>query len=150
METVPHPYYPLGLKVVGYEANQWHSITLISFFASACATIFLATYLVVTKVRPKLTKSDLWTILWFVLCKYLPFYDFENPNILMKSKPGAFVFSLRDIMYTTFDQCQTSKISLVKLGNYTLYLILATNLTMLSRSVWRLSLLSFGVHYVSP
>ncbi|OQE21039.1 hypothetical protein PENSTE_c012G08303 [Penicillium steckii] len=107
METVPHPYYPLGLKVVGYEANQWHSITLISFFASACATIFLATYLVVTKVRPKLTKSDLWTILWSVLsgCIHLFIEGYYVYNFRsMPSKQDIFgqawkVYSLSDSRY---------------------------------------------------
>ncbi|KAJ5095242.1 EBDP4 emopamil-binding protein [Penicillium argentinense] len=67
MEALPHPYYPLNLKVVGYVPNEWTSLTLVSIFASACAITFLAVYTLTMKVHPKVSRSDLWTIMWFVL-----------------------------------------------------------------------------------
>lgn len=69
MEEVGHPYHPLGMKVVGYQANERDSITLVSIFASGCAIIFFAAYLIAMKVHPKISRSDLWTIMWFILCQ---------------------------------------------------------------------------------
>ncbi|KAJ5134004.1 Bcebp4 [Penicillium atrosanguineum] len=63
-----HPYYPIDLEIVGYLANEWDTVTLVSLFASGCTAIFLATYLLVMKIHPKISNGDLWTIMWFVLC----------------------------------------------------------------------------------
>ncbi|KAL1970369.1 hypothetical protein VTN77DRAFT_5529 [Rasamsonia byssochlamydoides] len=63
-----HPYYPIDVEIVGYLANEWDTLTLVSMFAAGCAAIFSVTYLVVMKVRPQVSTSDLWTIMWFVLC----------------------------------------------------------------------------------
>jgi len=63
-----HPYYPIDVEIVGYLANEWDTLTLVSIFAAGCAAIFSVTYLVVMKVRPQVSTSDLWTIMWFVLC----------------------------------------------------------------------------------
>lgn len=66
-----HPYYPLGVEVAGYLANEWSVLTLLTIFATGCAAIFSCTYLIVTKIRPKLPTSELLTILWFVLCGFI-------------------------------------------------------------------------------
>ncbi|KAJ6107996.1 Bcebp4 [Penicillium sp. IBT 18751x] len=63
-----HPYYPIDLEIVGYLANEWDTLTLVSLFASGCTAIFLVTYLLVMKIHPKVSNGDLWTIMWFVLC----------------------------------------------------------------------------------
>lgn len=63
-----HPYYPLGLEVVGYLPNEWNTLTLLSIFATTCTGIFALTYLLVMRVQPKISSSDLWIIMWFVLC----------------------------------------------------------------------------------
>lgn len=64
-----HPYYPLDLEVVGYLPNDWSTLTLLTIFATTCTAIFALTYLLVMRVQPKIASSDLWIILWFVLCK---------------------------------------------------------------------------------
>lgn len=66
--TPPHPYYPLGANIAGYVANEWNTLELCSLFATGCAAIFAATYLVVKKLRPAASAADLATIMWFVLC----------------------------------------------------------------------------------
>ncbi|KAB8288841.1 hypothetical protein EYC80_010744 [Monilinia laxa] len=63
-----HPYYPLHLEIPQYLANQWDTITLVSIFAAGCAAIFSFTYLLVMRIRPRISTADLWTVLWFVLC----------------------------------------------------------------------------------
>lgn len=69
-DTPPlHPYYPIGATIVGYAANKWNTLELCSLFASGCAVIFAITYLIVKRVRPGLSLSDLTTVLWFVLCE---------------------------------------------------------------------------------
>lgn len=65
-----HPYYPIDLEIVGYLANEWDTLTLVSLFASGCTAIFAATYLLVMKIHPKISNGDLWTIMWFVLCRF--------------------------------------------------------------------------------
>lgn len=69
MDMAMHPYYPIDLQMVGYLANEWGTLTLVPIFAAGCIAIFLATYLVVMRVQPKIASGDLWTIMWFVLCK---------------------------------------------------------------------------------
>ncbi|KAF2143318.1 uncharacterized protein K452DRAFT_225394 [Aplosporella prunicola CBS 121167] len=63
-----HPYYPLEVEIVGYLANDWTVPHLLGAFATGCAVIFAATYLVTKRVRPALPTSELLTIMWFVLC----------------------------------------------------------------------------------
>ncbi|KAJ5934720.1 hypothetical protein N7466_004267 [Penicillium verhagenii] len=68
IDVAVHPYYPLDLEIVGYLANEWDTLTLVSLFAVGCTAIFLMTYLLVMRIQPKISSGDLWTILWFVLC----------------------------------------------------------------------------------
>lgn len=68
VDATLHPYYPIDLEIAGYLANEWDTLTLVSIFATGCTAIFLVTYLLVMKVQPKISSSDLWTIMWFVLC----------------------------------------------------------------------------------
>ncbi|OAL04719.1 Emopamil-binding protein [Phaeosphaeriaceae sp. SRC1lsM3a] len=63
-----HPYYPIEAQIVGYLANKWNTLELLTMFASGCAVIFGVTYVLVKKVRPTLSSGDLATIMWFVLC----------------------------------------------------------------------------------
>ncbi|PSN74961.1 EBDP4, emopamil-binding protein [Corynespora cassiicola Philippines] len=63
-----HPYYPIDVEIVGYLANEWNTLELCSMFAAGCAVIFSITYLMVKKLRPDVSASDLITVLWFVLC----------------------------------------------------------------------------------
>lgn len=63
-----HPFYPLGIEVANYLANEWGVLTLLSAFAACCASVFAATYVVVMRVRPTMSRGELLTVLWFVLC----------------------------------------------------------------------------------
>jgi cholestenol delta-isomerase len=63
-----HPYYPVNAQVVGYLANKWNTLELVSMFAAGCAAIFSVTFVLVKRIRPTLSNGDLATIMWFVLC----------------------------------------------------------------------------------
>ena len=63
-----HPYYPLGVEIVGYMANEWNTLELVSMFAAGCAVIFSITYAILMKTRPNASKSDVSIMMWFVLC----------------------------------------------------------------------------------
>jgi len=63
-----HPYHPIDLELVGYLANKWDTLTLLSIFGAGCIAILSVTYLVAMRVRPRVSTSDLWTVKWFVLC----------------------------------------------------------------------------------
>jgi cholestenol delta-isomerase len=59
-----HPYYPIEAQIVGYLANEWNTLELCSMFAAGCAAIFSVTYVIVKRVRPSTSSSDLLTILF--------------------------------------------------------------------------------------
>ena len=63
-----HPYYPLGVEIVGFLANEWNTFELVSMFAAGCAVIFSITYAILMKLRPNASKSDVSIMMWFVLC----------------------------------------------------------------------------------
>lgn len=71
VEFAQHPYYPLGVAVVGYAANQWSLLLLLGAFAVAWSTVLGAAYFVVAKKQPTMPVSEVLTFMWFVLCKSL-------------------------------------------------------------------------------
>ncbi|GAB7353982.1 hypothetical protein MBLNU459_g4577t1 [Dothideomycetes sp. NU459] len=83
----PHPYYPLGVEIVGYLANEWPVITLLTIFAAGCAVIFSATYVVVKKFNPRMPTSELYTVMWFVLSGSIHLF-FEGYYALNQARMG--------------------------------------------------------------
>ncbi|KAJ4288412.1 hypothetical protein N0V90_011647 [Kalmusia sp. IMI 367209] len=75
METVPplpkHPYYPIESEIVGYLANEYNTLELVSLFAVGCAVIFSCAYMTVKKLRPNVPLSDVLVLLWFTLCGFI-------------------------------------------------------------------------------
>ncbi|KAF2714861.1 EBDP4, emopamil-binding protein [Pleomassaria siparia CBS 279.74] len=70
--TLPlHPYYPIEAEIIGYLANEWNTLELCSMFAAGCTAIFTVTYLVVKRLRPNVSNSDMITVLWFILCSFI-------------------------------------------------------------------------------
>ncbi|KAL6703947.1 hypothetical protein ACN47E_008885 [Coniothyrium glycines] len=63
-----HPYYPLEVEIVGYLANKWGTVELLSMFFPGVAVICVLTYMGVMRLRPNASTADLTTIMWFVLC----------------------------------------------------------------------------------
>lgn len=64
---VPHPFYPLEAKIVGYLANEWSVPTLLGLFAAGWVAILGVTLLLVRQHNPDLPSREKATILWFVL-----------------------------------------------------------------------------------
>lgn len=62
-----HPYFPLDAEIVGYAANEWSVPALLGVFFGACTILFTGTYFVAKSINPRLHKSELVTIMWFVL-----------------------------------------------------------------------------------
>lgn len=66
-----HPYYPLGLELAGYVANEWSVPVLVIGFLGGWGVMLGLTLLVVNHFQPSLSKTDKALILWFVLSKFL-------------------------------------------------------------------------------
>lgn len=146
-----HPYYPLDLEIPHYLANQWDTFTLVSIFAAGCAAIFSSTYLLVMRVRPRISTADLLTLLWFVLC--------TSPSQILichekkadeDSQVVVFISFSKDIMPTIFDACHACKISSANSGKNIHYLIRDIKHKMLSFSAWKPLLQYVGaLHHLS-
>ncbi|KAK8233737.1 3-beta-hydroxysteroid-Delta(8),Delta(7)-isomerase [Phyllosticta capitalensis] len=74
----PHPYYPLGVEILGYAANDRSIPELLSVFAVGCVGIFGLAALAAKRIRPEISKTELVTIFWFVLsgCLHVFFEGF--------------------------------------------------------------------------
>ncbi|KAL5430872.1 hypothetical protein PMIN07_009771 [Paraphaeosphaeria minitans] len=66
-----HPYFPPESPIVGYLANEYNTVELVSLFAAGCAVVFSLAFVTVKKLRPTVPVSDLTTIMWFVLCGFI-------------------------------------------------------------------------------
>lgn len=62
-----HPYYPLTASIATYAANKDSVVYLLSIFFSACTALFTATYFLFTTLNLRLTRTQLATIMWFIL-----------------------------------------------------------------------------------
>ncbi|KAL4921490.1 Emopamil-binding protein [Aspergillus aurantiobrunneus] len=68
-----HSYYPLGVDIPNYAANELSTLTLLAIFASACAILLGATTLITTKANPHISRAEFLTVFWFVLCSAIHF-----------------------------------------------------------------------------
>ncbi|PGH12024.1 hypothetical protein AJ79_04533 [Helicocarpus griseus UAMH5409] len=107
----PHPYYPIEAELIGYLANEWSVLSLISAFAAGWAGILGFTLLVLSFVAPKLGKADRVAILWFILTGCIHFF-FEGYFVVNHTRmaPAQDFFgqlwkeySLSDSRYLTSD-----------------------------------------------
>lgn len=64
-----HPFYPVGVEIVNYLANEKDVIQLLTSFASLVGSILLIAGFGATRFAPHLKISDQLAVLWFVLCK---------------------------------------------------------------------------------
>ncbi|KAI9818587.1 MAG: hypothetical protein M1832_004360 [Thelocarpon impressellum] len=83
-----HPYYPVGIEVIGYLANEYSVPVLLATFAAGCAAIFAVALLGVQVVRPGLRGSEKATVLWFVLCGTIHLF-FEGYFSLNHTRMGG-------------------------------------------------------------
>lgn len=64
-----HPFYPLGVEIVNYLANEKDVVQLLVSFAIGCTVILGATWLGASAISPQLKRTDKLAVLWFTLCK---------------------------------------------------------------------------------
>ena len=66
----PHPFYPLGVEIVGYLANKWSVSALLGIFLGGWVVILGVTWVLVALFSPRLRQMDKLVILWFILSKF--------------------------------------------------------------------------------
>jgi len=63
-----HPYYPPDLVLPGFMPNEIAVPILITSFAGAAGLVFWITSVLARTVRPSISRTDLLTAMWFMLC----------------------------------------------------------------------------------
>ncbi|KAI1117102.1 emopamil binding protein [Nemania sp. NC0429] len=66
-----HPYYPLGVAIPGYVANALTTREILAIFTTTCLGILIPTCLYIRRARRDLPASEVFTVLWFVLCGFI-------------------------------------------------------------------------------
>lgn len=62
-----HPYYPLEVEIIGYLANEWSVVTLLSIFTAGIVALLGVTRVVAKKIQPSIADTELLCVMWFVL-----------------------------------------------------------------------------------
>ena len=62
-----HPYYPIGVEITNYVANDTDYITLLTLFGVGWLVILTLTWILTSTFCPRVKKLDKWVILWWVL-----------------------------------------------------------------------------------
>lgn len=75
-----HPYYPLGIQLPEYVANEWSVMTLVTTFIGGWGVMLGLTYAFMGIAAPKLKTADKIAALWFVLSRSCP-----NISVLCES-----------------------------------------------------------------
>jgi hypothetical protein len=87
IEPPSHPFYPLGVDIVGYLANKWSVPTLLGIFLGGWLVILGLTWASVSRYSPRLHRNDKLVILWFVLSKPFAEHHFYWPaDILLQAE----------------------------------------------------------------
>lgn len=68
-----HDYYPLGLQIPQFVANEAGPISLIARFGVQWAAVLGASWLLIGRLRPKAGRSDRVAFTWMCLSISLPF-----------------------------------------------------------------------------
>ncbi|PLB44501.1 3-beta-hydroxysteroid-Delta(8),Delta(7)-isomerase [Aspergillus steynii IBT 23096] len=64
----PHSYYPVDAAIPNYVPNEWTTLSLVSTFAVACVVVLSVAKTLATNANPRISISELSTVLWFTLC----------------------------------------------------------------------------------
>ncbi|KIW43714.1 uncharacterized protein PV06_04787 [Exophiala oligosperma] len=62
-----HPFYPAGVEIANFVANDKTVAQLLAVFAAGCAVILGATWLLTGRLAPRLKTMDKVIVLWFCL-----------------------------------------------------------------------------------
>jgi len=64
---IVHPFYPVGVEIVNFIANDLTVLQLLAAFGAGCAVILSATWFLTSAFAPRLKKTDRLAVLWFCL-----------------------------------------------------------------------------------
>jgi cholestenol delta-isomerase len=80
----PNDYYPLGTAIPGYVANEASMAAILTVFFGTCAILFGGTHFVSKRLQPDLSRTELLTLLWFILsgCIHIFFEGYYVMNVL--------------------------------------------------------------------
>ena len=67
LSPLPHPYFPVGVEIANYVANDKHLVELLGVFAVGCIVILGASWLALSTSFPNVKPVDRWISLWFIL-----------------------------------------------------------------------------------
>ncbi|TQS34476.1 hypothetical protein Golomagni_05138 [Golovinomyces magnicellulatus] len=106
-----HPFYPVDSMVPGYVAISTPTVVLLMTFFGVVWMIFTVTNYSLRSLKPKLSKNDIWTASWFVLCGFIhTFFEgyFAYHSLQMGGRTDLFgqlwkEYSLSDSRYMTQD-----------------------------------------------
>jgi cholestenol Delta-isomerase len=71
LSGTPHPFYPVGIELAGYLANDKDTVTLLGIALAGLVVICSATWAVVSSISPRVRTVDRLAILWFMSSKTL-------------------------------------------------------------------------------
>lgn len=64
----PHPYYPIGVDIVGYKPNDRPLVLILGYFSLGVTAVLASALIVARYLRPSISCGDLFNVLWFTLC----------------------------------------------------------------------------------
>lgn len=83
---VLNPYYPVGVDILNYAANEWSVPKLLTAFFGTCFALITATYFVTKATQPTIRRGELYTIMWFVISGAIHicfegYYSYNHTNL---------------------------------------------------------------------
>ncbi|GAP87411.1 putative emopamil binding protein [Rosellinia necatrix] len=66
-----HPYYPLGVEIPGFVAKVLTTQEILTIFTTTCLAILVPAWLYTRYTRHDLPASEVFVVLWFVLCGFI-------------------------------------------------------------------------------
>lgn len=89
-------YYPLEANAENHVANTMDAPVLLFIFASGCAAILAATYVIAKRTRPTICHGGIAIAFWWVLCGFIhSFFEGSSP-------PSSFPFC---VFYSSLPTC---------------------------------------------
>ncbi|GAO19699.1 uncharacterized protein UV8b_06098 [Ustilaginoidea virens] len=104
-------YYPLEANAENHVANTMDAPVLLFIFASGCAAILAATYVIAKRTRPTICHGGIAIAFWWVLCGFIHsffegYFAYNHSDIVRRSDLFAQLwkeYSLSDSRYMTRD-----------------------------------------------
>ncbi|KAJ0107550.1 hypothetical protein J7T55_007740 [Diaporthe amygdali] len=111
IETLQHPYYPLGVMIPGYVAPTLSRLEILVIFTITCLSILTPTWFFLSRQKRQLHRQDKATALWFVLCGFIHlglegYFALHYDDLATRSAILAQAwkeYSLSDSRYLTID-----------------------------------------------